>query len=54
MWIAFSQDQLEVNREEVSKLQDSLAHQQELTAEAEVIAEQWQTDCESARQQVSW
>lgn len=50
--IALVQDQLSVNREEVANLQSELNHQQGLTAEAENISEQWERDCEAARQQV--
>lgn len=50
--IALVQDQLSVNREEVASLQGELGLQQGLTAEAENISEQWQKDCEAARQQV--
>lgn len=50
--IALVQDQLAVNREEVSRLQTELSHQQGLTAEAENIAEQWNRDCVAARNQV--
>ena len=51
--IALVQDQLSVNREEVASLQSELNHQQGLTAEAENISEQWERDCEAARQQVN-
>lgn len=52
--VTLVQDQLGVNREEVSNLQSALAHQQSLTEQAENVAEQWNTDCLAARQQVSY